>query len=202
MANLEVPNSNDPQNMAAQVEAIAEAAAQHDAQVAQLLNLVPKAAALGTVASRAVNFTKKNWVDNEYTGTPITAADMNRIEQAIVDLNTTLISMQDSIYHILWEGSFSSGSITVPDLSDYHLVIIEGRNRAMLCVVGSSYVCGVMGMTVNTQGQVRVMGLEFTRSGNRLSYGNGFDVVDCRGNMGDVASVDSRIPVTRIIGLI
>ena len=97
MADLIAPNSNDPQEMAKQVEAIAEAAAQHDEQVAQLLNLVPKAAALSTVASRAISFTKKNWVDTPTSGTPITVADMNRIEQAIVDLNTTLTSVQNSL---------------------------------------------------------------------------------------------------------
>ena len=69
-------------------------------------------------------------------------------------------------------------------------------------MVGPTYVCGITGLTTATPGQVRVMGLEFARSGDRLSYGNGFDVVDCRGNSGDVTSVDSRIPVTRIIGLI
>lgn len=105
-------------------------------------------------------------------------------------------------YVTLWEGSFGSGSITVPGLSDYHLLIIEGRTRAMLCVVGPSYVCGVMGLTNSTPGQVRVFGAAFTRSGDRLSYGTGFDIVDCRGNSGDVTAVESRIPVTRIIGLI
>ena len=90
----------------------------------------------------------------------------------------------------------------MPGLSDYHLVIIEGRTRAMLSVVGPNYVCGVMGLTNSTPGQVRVFGAAFTRSGDKLSYGTGFDVVDCRGNSGDVTTVDSRIPVTRIIGLI
>ena len=103
MADLIAPNSNDPQEMAKQVEAIAEAAAQHDEQVAQLLNLVPKAAALSTAASRAINFTKKDWVDTPTSGTPITAADMNRIEQAIVDLNTTLTSVQNSLSQIVVE---------------------------------------------------------------------------------------------------
>ena len=72
----------------------------------------------------------------------------------------------------------------------------------MLCVVGPNYVCGVMGLTTATSGQVRLMGLSFTRSGDKISYGTGFDVVDCRGNSGDVTTVDSRVPVTRIIGLI
>ena len=98
MADL-ISSNDEQQEMAKQVEAIAEAAAQRDSQIAQMLNLVPKAAALSTAASRAINFTKKTWVDDPTSGTPITAADMNRLEQAIVDLNTTLTSVQNSVSH-------------------------------------------------------------------------------------------------------
>ena len=122
--------------------------------------------------------------------------------EALLDTVPSVDSLRDSVSRTLWTGSFGSGSITVPGLSDYHLVIVEGRTRAMLCVVGPNYLCGVMGLTTATAGQVRLMGLSFNRSGDRLSYGTGFDVVDCRGNAGDVTTVDSRIPVTRIIGLI
>lgn len=94
-----IPSNDEQQEMAKQVEAIAEAAAQRDSQIAQMLNLVPKAAALSTAASRAISFTKKTWVDDPTSGTPITAADMNRLEQAIVDLNTSLASLQDSVSH-------------------------------------------------------------------------------------------------------
>lgn len=113
MADL--TSSNDgQQEMSKQVEAIAEAAAQHDSQIAQMLNLVPKAAALSTAASRAISFTKKTWVDDPTSGTPITAADMNRLEQAIVDLNTTLTSVQNSLSRVVVEGFTASvGSSTV-----------------------------------------------------------------------------------------
>lgn len=122
--------------------------------------------------------------------------------EAMFNVMLSMAELRDSVSRTLWTGSFGSGSITVPGLSDYHLLIIEGRTRAMLCVVGSTWVCGVMGLTNSTPGQVRVFGAAFTRSGDKLSYGTGFDVVDCRGNSGDVTTVDSRIPVTRIIGLI
>ena len=117
MAELIAPNSNDPQEIAKQVEAIAEAAAQHDEQVAQLLNLVPKAAALSTAASRAINFTKKDWVDTPTSGTPITVADMNRIEQAIVDLNTTLTSVQNSLSQTLSRLGVNPADVSLDDPS-------------------------------------------------------------------------------------
>lgn len=59
--------------------------------------IVPKVAALSTAASRAISFTKKNWIDTPSSGTPITAADMNRIEQAIVDINTVLSQLTQQV---------------------------------------------------------------------------------------------------------
>lgn len=148
MADLIAPNSNDPQEMAKQVEAIAEAAAQHDEQVAQLLNLVPKAAALSTVASRAISFTKKNWVDTPTSGTPITAADMNRIEQAIVDLNTTLTSVQNSLSQLLSVES-TTGSINYSNGS--HAMIHAPS------IAGKSFVCWISAVTIEWVGSLYVL---------------------------------------------
>ena len=44
-----------------------------------------------------IEFTPKTWVDDETTGTPITAQDMNRLEQAIQDLSTSVNTLQDSV---------------------------------------------------------------------------------------------------------
>lgn len=59
--------------------------------------LSDQARTLSNVASRAISFTRKNWVDNQSSGTPITAADLNRIEQAIVDLNNSIDDLRDSV---------------------------------------------------------------------------------------------------------
>lgn len=56
-----------------------------------------QAAELSDAAAQAISFTKKTWTDTETSGTPITAADLNRIEQAISDLNTNITSLQDSL---------------------------------------------------------------------------------------------------------
>lgn len=119
------------------------------------------------------------------------------------ELQSDMDTLRESLSRTrtLWEGSFGSGTIAVPGLSDYRLLIIEGRTRSMLCTVGANYVCGVMGLTTSTSGNVRLMGLSFTRSGDKLSYGDGFGVVDCRGVNHDVAIVATRDSVTRIIGL-
>lgn len=63
-------------------------------------NTIQVASSVSDIASRAISFTKKTWIDNADSGTPITAADMNRLEQAIVDLNTNIQSLQDSVSHV------------------------------------------------------------------------------------------------------
>lgn len=139
-----ISSNDEQQEMAKQVEAIAEAAAQHDSQIAQMLNLVPKAAALSTAASRAINFTKKTWVDDPTSGTPITAADMNRLEQAIVDLNTTLTSVQNSLSRKVSLGARASSASVYCD-SQYNQRVMVSVNDAetdgaYLCIVADGYI--------------------------------------------------------------
>ena len=72
----------------------------------------------------------------------------------------------------------------------------------MLAVVQETTVFGIAG-TVNTwHPQVRLTACLFSREGSTLTYSNGCDVVDVRGNNGDVNGVSSGIAVTKIIGLI
>ena len=48
-------------------------------------------------ARTALAFVKKTWVDDPESGTPITAADLNRIEDAISSLDTSVQSLQGSV---------------------------------------------------------------------------------------------------------
>ena len=45
----------------------------------------------------ALAFVKKTWVDDPESGTTITAADLNRIEEAISSLDTSVQSLQGSV---------------------------------------------------------------------------------------------------------
>ena len=45
----------------------------------------------------AISFTKKNYTDTASSGSGLVAADMNKIEKAIVDLNTVVTSLQSSV---------------------------------------------------------------------------------------------------------
>ena len=55
----------------------------------------------------AISFTKKNYTDTASSGSGLVAADMNKIEKAIVDLNTVVTSLQSSVsaYNVLWKDS-------------------------------------------------------------------------------------------------
>lgn len=72
--------------------------------VSNLPELLSQANSLSDTASRAISFVQKTWTDSENDGTTITATELNRLEQAITDLNTTLSSVQDSLSRIVTLG--------------------------------------------------------------------------------------------------
>lgn len=49
----------------------------------------------------------KIWVDTPTSGTPITAADLNRIENALSDLSSRIDGINDRMGKVLWTGSQS-----------------------------------------------------------------------------------------------
>ena len=72
-----------------------------DRQV-QAAGLATQAASLASevnaVAEQAsLSFSKKTWTDNATSGTPITAAELNRLENAISSLTTAVNNLQDSV---------------------------------------------------------------------------------------------------------
>ena len=72
-----------------------------DRQV-QAAGLATQAASLASevnaVAEQAsLSFSKKTWTDTATSGTPITAADLNRLENAISSLTTAVNNLQDSV---------------------------------------------------------------------------------------------------------
>lgn len=74
-----------------------------DRQV-QATSLATQAASLASevnaVAEQAsLTFTKKTWTDNATSGTPITAAELNRLENAISSLTAAVNNLQDSVTH-------------------------------------------------------------------------------------------------------
>ena len=156
-----------------QADGIAEAVAQKDAQIAQMLNLIPKAAALSTAASRAINFTKKTWVDDPTTGTPITAADMNRLEQAIVELDAIVTSLQDSAPRVLWTGNESDLSTELPGISSAMMIAVDLEMSNNPIVHGTAVISPKQGQNSCSctiiQGSIKyILSLFFTLNNDRI----------------------------------
>ena len=93
-----------------------------DRQV-QAAGLATQAASLASevnaVAEQAsLSFTKKTWTDNATSGTPITAAELNRLENAISSLTTAVNNLQDSVSKSTVIASTTGTSYACFDASD------------------------------------------------------------------------------------
>lgn len=98
-----------------------------DRQV-QAAGLATQAASLASevnaVAEQArISFSKKTWTDTATSGTPITADELNRLENAISSLTTAVNNLQDSVSYTLHTGSrvisVNSSWITVFDKATF-----------------------------------------------------------------------------------
>lgn len=82
----------------------------------QAAGLATQAASLASevnaVAEQAsLSFSKKTWTDTATSGTPITAAELNRLENAISSLTTAVNNLQDSVSRIkfIWRSLVLNG---------------------------------------------------------------------------------------------
>lgn len=99
-----------------------------------------QASEISKVATQAISFVKKTWSDTETSGTPITAADLNRIEQAISDLNTNITSLQDSLSQIEVSDGHKVHFGTFTDNTGLALIISIDRMQLQVKQNGLYYV--------------------------------------------------------------
>ena len=71
-----------------------------DAPLADVPTIIPELK--GTVSQLAtdVSFARKTWKDGSSGGTPITAAELNRLEKGVGDLTNAVNALRDSVSHI------------------------------------------------------------------------------------------------------
>lgn len=99
---------------------------------------------------------------------------------------------------LLWSGSFSSGSITVPGYSDYALFAFESAASEGLFLIGG-YWAGVGGFTIYGSNYITVMGYRFGVDGDRLSidsYNKGITSWD------PTSGATATFAATKIYGLV
>ena len=113
-----------------------------DRQV-QAAGLATQAASLASevnaVAEQAsLSFSKKTWTDTATSGTPITAAELNRLENAISSLTTAVNNLQDSVSKAVVTAPadgvtcVSIGRIVVVQLKNISLTAHTGRTVCQL----------------------------------------------------------------------
>lgn len=94
-----------------------------------------------------MSYTKQTWENLPSTTTPITADRLNHMEDGIYNANEGLIEVHDSydtsttepysanyvnrIGKLLWEGTFSSGSLQVSGISDYTMIAVLINNEVL-----------------------------------------------------------------------
>ena len=102
-----------------------------DRQV-QASGLATQAATLASevnaVAEQArLSFSKKTWTDNATSGTPITAAELNRLENAISSLTTAVNNLQDSVSPVFVECNITKVFTTVCKVGNIVVVTVSGK---------------------------------------------------------------------------
>lgn len=106
------------------------------------------ASEVNAVAEQAsLSFSKKTWEDNATSGTPITAAELNRLENAISNLTTAVNNLQDSVsQHEDWVASrfkFGVDKITFWQNANGNFEIWFKTSKDDICLTFSRNMVGV-----------------------------------------------------------
>lgn len=128
-------------------------------------------------------------------GTPFSAAWMNHIEQGIADAD----AVTSKVGTVLWEGTWSSGEITVAGISDYMAFLFVGAVGSAIMTetgTGNGIFRGIGGASA-LSGVPAFVTYSVSVSGNTITYGNGFIVSF---NSGSFITQDGY-GILKIIGL-
>lgn len=92
-----------------------------DAPLADVPTIIPELE--GTVSQLAtdVSFARKTWKDGSSGGTPITAAELNRLEKGVGDLTTAVNALRDSVSQNFIKHGSTISDVTI-DADYQHLI--------------------------------------------------------------------------------
>ena len=74
--------------------------------------VIPELGLAAQALASQVSFAKKTWKDGSGGGTPVTAAELNRLEQGVVDLTNAVNALRDSVGKVNLYGCKFSVSAT------------------------------------------------------------------------------------------
>lgn len=94
--------------------------------------VIPELGLAAQALASQVSFAKKTWKDGSGGGTPITAAELNRLEQGVADLTAAVNALRDSVGQII---TVDLGTVQIGERGYYSLTSNE------------AYVAATSGMT-------------------------------------------------------
>ena len=141
----------------------------------------------------ALAFVKKTWVDDPESGTTITAADLNRIEDAISSLDTSVQSLQDSV----------SRSVDVKQDQTFPDITMYARARSGVVTVSverwnKSGMATFLASTPTTVGHIRAGYRPTHYVRNFIGYNNGCWLILEVGTNGTVQILSKYMSVSSI----
>jgi hypothetical protein len=108
--------------------------------------VIPELGLAAQALASQVSFAKKTWKDGSGGGTPVTAAELNRLEQGVADLTAAVNALRDSVsqspvHFFNTEGSKGDVTLTFSSAGRAVALIItdgNGRGSSMMYVSGLS----------------------------------------------------------------
>lgn len=108
--------------------------------------VIPELGLAAQALASQVSFAKKTWKDGSGGGTPVTAAELNRLEQGVADLTAAVNGLRDSVsqspvHFFNTEGSKGDVTLTFSSAGRAVALIItdgNGRGSSMMYVSGLS----------------------------------------------------------------
>ena len=128
--------------------------------------VIPELGLAAQALASQVSFAKKTWKDGSAGGTPITAAELNRLEQGVADLTNAVNGLRDSVGQTV---NIELGDVQIGERGYYslqqnpaYLNVVSGKTKKMVCIkyydnmtpygafsAAGDYIIGAPNMTIN-----------------------------------------------------
>lgn len=133
-----------------------------DAPLADVPTIIPELE--GTVSQLAtdVSFARKTWKDGSSGGTPITAAELNRLEKGVTDLTTAVNVLRDSVSRVKFQKKAWAETIEIEMPNDSFALCLCGNS--VICIWRSAYDVFLSNMPTGVTSEKTSTGVRLTRT--------------------------------------
>lgn len=98
-----------------------------DAPLADVPTIIPELEDVVSQLATDVSFARKTWKDGSEGATPITAAELNRLEKGVSDLTSTVNALRDSVSQCVRVPGASSSIIDYSEVHDNFVINMQKR---------------------------------------------------------------------------